>query len=271
MLATLLELGIPHEDIDAVLATKIPPSLSERFAADVEALTGSVGTIDELPKTSPPEDAPAFYGLLVFAAAVPAVKTYHATRGIPEATTRLILTDVGRQVAVHRRRHGRPGIDTAHWLTRHFQGRIFQLGRLQFEQVTLGTTTGTSLREAGLPYGPGDPALSIHIPEYCGPFTPEAIDDSLAQAAAFFPRYFGDYDYRVAVCHSWLLDPQLDGVLPASSNILAFQRRFTFSHATAGEGIMRFVTAGTPLHETVQAHVAAGNSWQSGSGWMLLP
>lgn len=268
MLATLLELGVPHEDVDEIISTTIPPSLQSGFDAHVAQLTSGEG--GALPQFVQPEGAPRFYFVLVYLAALPFVKQLHADRGIPRSQSRLILADLGRQLAVHRRRYGTPGLDTADWLTRHFQGRIFQLGRLQFEQVTLGQTTGTSIRNAGLPYGPNDHALSIHIPEYSGPFTPAAVSASIASAQPFFARHFPEIRYEIAICHSWLLDPELVTVLPESSNILAFQRLFTFSHAAPSDSILRFVVPGSRLHETVAKLSSNGHEWKTGSGWILF-
>ncbi len=69
----------------------------------------------------------------------------------------------------------------------------------------------------------GDPVINIHIPE-SGPLTPEACLDSLYRVRDFFAEYFPDYAWKAFCCESWLLDPQLAGILPAKSNILAFQR-----------------------------------------------
>ena len=43
------------------------------------------------------------------------------------------LLDLGRGVAIHRATYGVGGLDKAFWLTHHFHGELFELGRLQFE------------------------------------------------------------------------------------------------------------------------------------------
>ncbi|MBB5867483.1 hypothetical protein F4553_000862 [Allocatelliglobosispora scoriae] len=267
LLAMLLDLAVPHEDVAAVLSTVIPPELAATFEAHVRQLTETVGTVTELPRWELPPGAPAFYFVHVFAAALPHVQRYHQQRDIPQELSRLILTDLGRQLAVHRRRTGTAGMDTHNWITRHFQGRIYQLGRLQFEQMTLLGSVAASMAAAGLPYREGDPVLSIHIPEYCGPFTPTAVDAALAQARPFFARHFPEIRYEIGVCESWMLDPQLTEHLSPDSNILAFARRFVLSHTTPGDSIQRFVAGGSRLHRAV----AAGGTWHTGSGYLLLP
>jgi hypothetical protein len=192
----------------------------------------------------------------VYAAGVAQVKAYHRARGVPEGISRLTLADVGRNVAVHRRRTGLPGIDPPHWLQLHFCGTRYQIGRLQYEQAVQD----------------GEPVLSIHIPSFCGPLSPAACDESLRRAKAFFARYFPETPYETAVCHSWLLDTQLRDYLPAQSNILRFQRRFTPRHEGSrnDDSIQRFVLAGTPLHRKVIEHIEAGGHWRVGSGWLAL-
>lgn len=69
----------------------------------------------------------------------------------------------------------------------------------------------------------GDPVINIHIPE-CGPLNPETCHDSMRRACKFFAEYLPDYRWKAFFCDSWLLDPQLQKILPKESNILAFQR-----------------------------------------------
>ena len=133
-------------------------------------------------------------------------------------------------MAVHRRRVGTGGLLIPGWLGLHFRGEIYQLGRLQFQRSRLGGRTGEAVRAAGLPLGPEDFALDVHVPGFLGPITPEACDRSLALAREFFARHFPEEPYQVATCHSWLLDPQLAGYLPKDSNIVRFQDRFRIAY-----------------------------------------
>jgi hypothetical protein len=56
--------------------------------------------------------------------------------------------------------------------------------------------------------------------------TSQACELSFEAAVDFFKRHLPAEKYRLAVCHSWLLDPQLAEYLPTDSNIIQFQRRF---------------------------------------------
>lgn len=67
--------------------------------------------------------------------------------------------------------------------------------------------------------------FEIHIPKD-GKFEPEDIRESYTQAKAFYKEHFPALDIRGMVCHTWLFTPQLQEMLPPSSNIVKFQRQF---------------------------------------------
>jgi GNAT-like C-terminal domain/N-acyltransferase N-terminal domain len=271
LVPVLLELAVPHEDIEAMAALRLSPPELRLLRLSVHALAHAMGDLTEPPRFPQFAELSPYFTALVFAAARPLVRAYHRERGIPAGLSRLILADLGRNMAVHRRRHGTPGLAPANWVQRHFRGMIYQLGRLQFELVRLETRLGEAIRAAGMPWGPGDPVLSTHIPDYYGPLSPHACEESLRRAAVFFPRHFPEYDLGLAVCQSWLLDPQLAGHLPAGSNILAFQRMFTPAlEPDEHTSILRFVRPGTRLGDIVQSHLDGGGVWHVGSGWLRL-
>lgn len=69
----------------------------------------------------------------------------------------------------------------------------------------------------------GDPVLDIHIPEG-SPMRPEQCRESFERAVRFYRERFPEKPFKAFVCASWLLDPQLADIVPATSNITAFQR-----------------------------------------------
>jgi hypothetical protein len=165
----------------------------------------------------------------------------------------------------------------------HFRGVIYQLGRLQFERAYMGTAIANTLRDQGAVVDEKTPVLSIHIPDFCGPMSPEACDDSIARAREFFATYFPDDHIEYAVCHSWLLDPTLKQHLKPDSNIIRFQDRFQLSEGTwdSTVGIMQFVFGKTPDHihsvpqdtslqRAVVQHIASGGKWYGRGGWFRL-
>ena len=293
LVETLLRLSVAHEDVDTLLALRPAPDgdpdvwwLLERSVA---ALVRRMGAVEPWAAIPP---LPASFGPLrrwffvyVFVAALPHVRVYHRKRGIPDDISWATLADLGRQMAVYRKREGESGFDHAGWITFHFTGAIYQLGRLQFERVRLGNTAGRAILAQGAGSGPGTPALSVHIPGYYGPFSAEACDASFAAAVPFFTEHFPEERYEVGVCYSWLLDEQLAEYLPVTSNIVRFQRRFQPIHQppAGNAGTLQFVFGmhtdlpldaypqRTTLERAVIGHIRAGHQWHGGVGWLRLP
>lgn len=286
----LLELTVPHEDIDGIVAAlpgvAASPEALDLLGEGVRLLRGRLGVRDfPVDPPRPPDDAPwaRHFHLFLFLAMLPHVRSYHAERGIPAEVTRHTLADVGRSVAVNRFRHGVAGVRPPIWLTLHVTGALYQLGRLQFERAAAGTRSSAALRDAGIPLHRGDPVLAVHIPGFYGPLTPASVAHSFAWAREFFPRHFPDERYEIAVCRSWLLDAQLADYLPDESNIVSFQRLFQTSYLPDDddEDTLMFVfgNLGTPLNErprrtalqrAVLDHLAAGKHWRGGAGWRRL-
>ncbi|MEU7855113.1 acyltransferase domain-containing protein [Nonomuraea sp. NPDC049141] len=275
----LVRLAVPHEDIGAVLAALPEPGgplwwLAERC---VRSLVSAMGSLDVSPPPFPevPELGPYFF-VHVFVAALPYTREYHRERGVPAEVSRATLADLGRNLAVHRKRHGTGGLNVPKWFMRHARGLLYELGRLQFERTRMGGRTGEGVRVAG----PGDLALGVHIPDFKGSITPAACDASFEQAREFFPRCFPEERFAVATCHSWLLDEQLAGYLPADSNIVAFQRRFHLLHRTDSRDVLDFVFGSeaaatelprrTRLERAIADHLATGGNWYVRAGWLPL-
>jgi hypothetical protein len=207
-----------------------------------------------------------------FLATVPEVRAYHATRGIDDVVSWATLADLGQNLYENHLLNDDTGLDVPWWLTLHFRGAIYQLGRLQFERRPLrGNIPRTAADDSG---------LGVHIPE-TGPMTPDACDASIEWAREFFPKHFPEEAPVVATCTSWLLDPQLADYLPADSNIVRFQRRFTLRPEKTqpdNVSICRFVfhdpkpdldavPQDTTLERAIVAHIKAGGTWQLASGW----
>jgi hypothetical protein len=217
-----------------------------------------------------------YFFVFVYLAALADVRRFHAQRRIPDDISWATLSDLGRNLERDRRLLGDGGLRTSGWLTLHFRGSIYQLGRLQFNRMNVRA------RHVADAFPEGDPALGIHIPE-SGPLTPEACDDSLARAGPFFARHFPETPMRIGICTSWLLDPQLLEYLAPDSNIMRFQRRFTLvSEGYDGDAdVLRFVfhriapniddlPQRTALERAIVAHLRAGRHWRNRTGWLEL-
>ena len=83
----------------------------------------------------------------------------------------------------------------------------------------------------------GDPVLDIHIPRYA-PLTEEACRDSLRQAYDFFTVQYPQRLFKATFCHTWFFTAQLQQILPASSNIVHFQREFYLYPFPGGPGYL---------------------------------
>ncbi|MEV0588323.1 acyltransferase domain-containing protein [Nonomuraea sp. NPDC050310] len=277
----LLRLAVPHEDVNPLLAGAPRPGSEtwrqvESYAGQLVAGTGRPGSEITLPEEATAEHGPYFYAY-VYLAALPYTRAYHREHGVPDEVSWLTLTDLGRHLAVHRRKFGTAGLHAPWWHSLHHRGLLYSLGRLQFERAVMSKTTAEGVRAAGLPYGEGDPVLSVHIPDFMGPMSPEACDASYAWAREFFPAHFPDERHVLAVCYSWLLDRQLAEYLPAESNIVAFQRRFRELYHREDNGLIGFIYGRdlppeelprrTALERAVADHLAAGRTWGYAAGF----
>jgi len=204
----------------------------------------------------------------------PATASYHRSRGIAAGLSAAILADVGLNLRINRRVHGRFGLDTWAWLTLHMAGNMFRLGRLQYHLVRSGG--GPS------PAHEGEWIVGLHIPEDGG-LSPAVVDESLVLARAFLDRHFPDKPVRLATCDSWMLDPYLAERLP-ESNIASFARRFTvdrcsdapsdavyFTFRTRDMENLAQLPRDTSLQRVVLERIDDGGSWQLGHGHLELP
>jgi hypothetical protein len=228
----------------------------------------------------------------VFLAALADVRAWHAGRGIDDEVSWATLADLGQQMSLHRWLYGTGGLAAVFWLTILFRGILFRLGRLQFNRSLILPETfvgpllwydAATVERLGAGFRAGDHTLGVHIPAGA-PLAPEACDESFRRARTFFDRHFPEEPWRVAICTSWLLDEQLVEHLGPSSNIIAFQRRFTLvpGATSADSDIFRFVFGKvappdidalpqrTTLERSLVAHLRAGRHWQTRTGWIEL-
>ncbi|MFI5085226.1 MAG: acyltransferase domain-containing protein [Actinomycetales bacterium] len=267
----LAYLGITGDDADACRALlAAPPSPAVLELEDL--LAARLGTATGMAPGGPGTEPERIAALLRFA---PRLIDWHRGRGIPEQVSRATLADVGRNLAIHRRVHGRFGLETWRWLTLHYAGALYALGRLQFALHRApdglpGTAAGTWI-------------LGIHIPE-SGPLDPAAVAGSLAQAGPFFARHFPEFPVRLADCESWLLDPYLAQRLDPESNLARFAALFTpyrapadqpsdavyFTFRTRSMEGLAALPRETTLQRLVLDRIGAGGTWQLGYGYLVL-
>lgn len=280
--ALLARLGVADDDARAVLAGWPSPERDPETWWLVERCTHVlVRDLGGSRRVGWPQLPGRLVYVYVFLAVLACVHEWQKARGIPDDVAWATFADLGRQLALHRRIHGEAGLEEGDWLSFHFRGSLFQLGRLQFNRGRIDKST-ERLRAAGAPVRRGDYLLDVHIPEG-DPLTPRACDASFAAARAFFARHFPDEPYRMATCRSWLLDDQLADYLGPDANIVRFQRRFIVAPGgrDATADVFRFVfyrTAvtledapqQTRLERAIVAHLRAGGRWRERTGWLEL-
>lgn len=189
-----------------------------------------------------------------FVARIPGLQARHRALGLSDEESRATIQALPRHVALHRQCGGEPGGWWVEWIEMIWNGRLAELGRLQFEDR-------------------GDGVLDVHIPETGIPLDPASCDASFARAREVYP------DHHTARCTSWLLDPQLAEALPLSSNIVRFQRRFELraEGREANDDVLRFVfhtyapdldrlTPRTTLERALLERMRAGGTWRAATG-----
>ncbi|MBT5059661.1 MAG: DUF5596 domain-containing protein [Gemmatimonadetes bacterium] len=127
----------------------------------------------------------------------------------------------------------------------------------------------------------GDLIYEVHIPEGGG-MTRAAVKDSMQQATEFFPRHFPQQQAVAFACSSWILNPELEHVYHAESNMVRWQRELylypTWSgtraglHFIFGSGDFDLQTAprDTSLRRALLDHVAADGRLIGGGMFLLL-
>ena len=82
-------------------------------------------------------DAGRLFYVYVYLSGVPYLRRRHRGLGIDEAVTVDTLSDIEVWMRDYHSRHGRWGLAEKDWLWLHFSGKVFKLGRLQFEMRLL--------------------------------------------------------------------------------------------------------------------------------------
>ncbi|MBE6949768.1 MAG: hypothetical protein E7451_00335 [Ruminococcaceae bacterium] len=180
-----------------------------------------------------------------------AVKTYelYRERGISDGIFVDTMKCFTRFVREHLESYGRYGFDRGFWTVRQLSGILFRIGELEYE-----------LREG---------EIHLHIPSDAV-LEPTRLRSSWAAARAML----GEGDM---VCHSWLLSPDLVGLLDDDSKILAFQRNFHIHSPAPDDSFRQWVfknpnlpdealPEATTLQRRLKAFLLAGNTFRAARG-----
>lgn len=110
----------------------------------------------------------------------------------------------------YQRHTGKIGLDRINWLRNHIEGKLFRLGELQFERIDNIPNWASNLKF---------PILFVHIPEGA---VLRKTEESIQKALGFF-----SFDECTFITHSWLLSPEIEGMLSPESSIRYFASLFT--------------------------------------------
>ena len=147
------------------------------------------------------------------------LKKYYKEKGYGEEMYINLMKDLYVKNNECKRIHKVWGTMTFLWFHRHFLGRLFALGRFQFEKIKLWEP----YEKAGVALTANDTVYNIHIPAL-GPLNKEIRFDSYKKAFRFFG--FKKGDKMPIVCESWLLYPENKNIYDVNSNLYAFMNDF---------------------------------------------
>ena len=202
------------------------------------------------------------FPMLILDAAFPALLQIYEQRGIPESILAATLEEFDEKTTEFYEKHGRGGLLRPGWFLGHMQGRLFQIGRLQY---MVNQKCGFA-HEA---LAADDNVLQIHVTAK-GRLDPEACRKSMDDAVAFAARHFPERDYKAFTLCSWLLDEQLEELLPPGSNIIRFSRLFTRvpGESDAGPVVYNWIFGFDKQQEDYRSHIPQ-TSLQAGARKLL--
>jgi hypothetical protein len=229
------------------------------------------------------------FPLHLFAVATPAVRAWHAARGVPDDVSWATLGDLDRHDDVRHRTAGRRGVESLSWLQYHLRGLLFEVDGLQYRAYRLGGSDQPepwlehhAARANGPGFLPGDLSISLHIPEGAAIDGP-SVQRSMAAARELLDTVFPTSTPRIVTGSSWMLDDQLLRLLPPDSNIVRLQQSFQLvpgwldgDSAILGSVFGQWGETPQPgavrtrLQRAVLAHLTAGRHFRWRTGWRQL-
>ena len=227
-----------------------------------------------------------FYFYL-FALDAPAARDYLDVAGFPRGVIDQSFEVLARHCATHLRKWGVIGVDAGWWMLPVLRGELVQVGSLQYHWVNLGVGSlspspwhsAEESAELGVGFRHGDPSIGLHIPQSTD-LAPAVLDRSIAEARELLGQVWPVAQRRLATCQTWMLDDRLGEHLAPTSNIVAFQSRFTLlaRWQEDDEDVREFVfrrpntdlddlPQTTSLERAVVRVLREGRHWRNRTGW----
>ena len=229
------------------------------------------------------KDKSAQFGAFVYTLAIEDMEKIYKEKNISNDIFSDTLSDWPEWINRHKNWNGEWGFSQYGWLIHHIRGKIFKLGRLQFEMAKVKFEEYDSPPdELKLALKDGDPFLSVHIPRG-GRMDESACLESFERAKEFFPKVL-NYDFKAFGCFTWLFDPAFKQLLPPDSNIIKFQKLFPFLWIYNREAYwgldyifvnitkenIKNAPTDTYLRKKIVEHILSGGIMQSGAGYRLV-
>ncbi len=163
--------------------------------------------------------------LLYMILLTPRLHELYAERGYSDEIFDSSVLDLKWKLFECRDVYGIWGSFVAWWTIGFFKLKRFGFGRLEcnLRKCKYSYSDGVkSINE-------GDMTVDVHIPS-SGPLKREEYLESYRRAAEFFAEHFSG-EYTVFSCHSWLLSPNNNAILPPNSRIREFAADYTLISA----------------------------------------
>lgn len=187
------------------------------------------------------------------------IKDFYAEHNIPYNIFYDTMSELPATIDYYFETHEKYGLDEGqiHWLPLHITGRLFRLGRLQFEMMKFGFDIEF--------INAGANVLMTHIPGDIKLLHEECLK-SYDAAREFFPKYLS-YNIDAFVCESWLLSPVIRNILGPDSNIVKFGSDFNifeFNNKSSQDAINFIFNGETPYPQKTRLQIEAKKCLDAG-------
>ena len=220
------KIGFEEEDINTLVCLYDKVKYAEAFKGLVNEMRAEpLGDIYDLRQriygyASVVNAHPYTMLLTVLCSSADVIKDRMIKSGSTEAVYWDTVRDFRYKAYECKRMHGVIGIFIIGWYRLLYEGRRFELGRLQFEIIGFPMekySKGNTVITKGMPI------INVHIPS-SGRLDIEDVKKSLKAATEFFTlKYDGKFFF---FCESWLLYPKYKSLFKVSKNITDFASLF---------------------------------------------
>ena len=169
-------------------------------------------------------------GLLIYMCMSKHLKKLYEEKGINDQIFYDSMLDLRFKLEECKAVRGYIGAFVAWWFPGFFNLTRFALGRLQFEVVKFEHNYDKN----GITLTPDSKVVNVHIPRTGTPMDKESCDAAYAQARGFFKDEVGENLHFI--CHSWLLYPEHENILPKHTNVYRFFSEYDVFESAENEG-----------------------------------